>query len=398
MKKAILLPFLFVPLSPLWAGPKESYWLDPARAVHSRFTGTPGTFAHFGDSITVTLAFWTPLHYTRANASRELEAAFAIASKEQRPECWRNWKGPEFGNEGGKTIRWAHENISGWLRKLNREVALLMFGTNDLHELDIDEYRAKTRQVTEKCLQNGTIVILSTIPPRSGFVEKSKAFAAAVRGLANELKLPLVDFHAEVLKRRPDDWDGSMDKFKEFKDYDVPTLIARDGVHPSYPGKYQNDYSEEALSSSGYSLRNALVLLKYAEVVEALRSSPPSRPWFPKAPPLPPPSGEVVEVRDVAGLFEAVESAKPGSTIAVADGRYPLPKTLRIQTDGVTLRSQGGKREDVVLDGKDNDLGELVAITRASGVTIADLTIQNARWNGFKIDSETGVQRLTLRN
>jgi len=142
-----------------------------------------------------------------------------------------------------------------------------------------------------------------------------------------------------------------MDKFKEFKDYDVPTLIARDGVHPSYPRKYQNDYSEEALSSSGYSLRNALVLLKYAEVVEALRSSPPSRPWFPKAPPLPPPSGEVVEVRDVAGLFEAVESAKPGGTIAVADGRYPLPKTLRIQTDGVTLRSQRGKREDVVLDG-----------------------------------------------
>jgi hypothetical protein len=404
MKKAILLKALIVllallaPLAATGAGPEDSYWLETLREVHSRFTGKKGTFAHFGDSITVTLAFWTPLLNSRKNAPRELEEAFTIVKEHQRPECWRDWKGPEYGNDGGKTIRWARENISAWLQKLNPEVALLMLGTNDLHQLELDEYQAKTRQVIEKCLANGTVVILSTIPPRSGFVEKSTVFAQAIRSLAEELKLPLVDFHAEVLKRRPGDWDGAMDKFKEFKDYDVPTLIARDGVHPSYPRKYQNDYSEEALSSSGYSLRNALVLLKYAEVVEALRSSPPSRPWFPKAPPLPPPSGEVVEVRDVAGLFEAVENAKPGRTIAVADGRYPLPKTLRIKTDRVTLRSREGKRENVILDGKDNDLGELVAITRAAEVTIADLTIQNARWNGFKIDSETGVQGLTIRN
>ena len=34
---------------------------QPMRKAHARFTGTPGTFAQFGDSITVTMAFWAPL-------------------------------------------------------------------------------------------------------------------------------------------------------------------------------------------------------------------------------------------------------------------------------------------------------------------------------------------------
>ena len=40
----------------------------------------------------------------------------------------------------------------------------------------------------------------------------------------------------------------------------------------------------------------------------------PSHPWFPKAPPLPPPTGEVVRVATVEDLFAAVERAKPGVT------------------------------------------------------------------------------------
>ena len=34
----------------------------------------------------------------------------------------------------------------------------------------------------------------------------------------------------------------------------------------------------------------------------------------------------------------------------------------------------------------------------AAGVTVADLTVQNVRWNGIKLDSDTGVQRATVRN
>ena len=68
-----------------------------------------------------------------------------------------------------------------------------------------------------------------------------------------------------------------------------------------------------------------------------------------------------------------------------------------IATDGVTLRGKSGHRERVVLDGA-GTLGEGITIRACSGVTIADLTVRNIRWNGIKFDSETGVQRATVRN
>jgi hypothetical protein len=78
-----------------------------------------------------------------------------------------------------------------------------------------------------------------------------------------------LDYHAEVLKRRPDDWDGSAARFKDVPggEYEVPTLLSRDGVHPSNPQRYAGDYSEEGLRSSGYVLRNYLTLMAYADVI-----------------------------------------------------------------------------------------------------------------------------------
>jgi hypothetical protein len=245
--------------------------------THARFRGRPGTFAHFGDSITETRAFWTPLEHAHKNAPPEMEEAFRRVQAHVRPECWRDWKGPEFGNQGGRTIRWAEENVGAWLRRLDPEVALVMFGTNDLLELEVDEYREKLRSVVRTCQDRGTVVILSTIPPRHGFVGKAAAFADVARKIARELAVPLVDYHAAILKRRPDDWDGASDDFRMFRGYDVPTLLSRDGVHPSLPRRYQDDYSEEALRCHGYGLRNYLVLVKYAEVIERIAAPAPAQ-------------------------------------------------------------------------------------------------------------------------
>ena len=131
-------------------GSENPYWADTMARVHEEFSGEKGTFAHFGDSITVTLAFWTPLLYTRKNASEEMEQAYTLVGKYLNKECWRNWKGPKFGSEGRMTIRWAHENIDRWLARLNPEVALIMFGTNDLTSVGLEEYKQKTREVVQK--------------------------------------------------------------------------------------------------------------------------------------------------------------------------------------------------------------------------------------------------------
>jgi hypothetical protein len=252
----------------------ERDWRAQTIGVHARFHGRPGTFAQFGDSITETLAFWTPLPNPRKNAPPEMEQAFRRVKDHLRPECWRDWKGPEFGNQGGQTVRWAAENVADWLERLDPEVALVMFGTNDLPELTAQEYRHRLEAVVQRCLQRGTVVILSTIPPRHGLAAKAAAFAEAARKVAQELSVPLVDYHAEILKRRPDDWDGAADAFRMFADYDVPTLLSRDGIHPSAPRSFQDDYSARALRSHGYGLRNYLVLMKYAEVIEVLSVRP----------------------------------------------------------------------------------------------------------------------------
>ena len=254
----------------------SSYWVEPMKKVHARFTGAKGTFAHFGDSITVTMAFWAPLADHPKNMSTEMERALQLVKGYQKAECWSRWKGPEFGNNGSMTIRWAHENVERWLRKLNPEVVLILFGSNDVGQMDATEYEARTREVVARCLSNGTVVILSTMPPRHGLVEKSRQFAEVVRRIAREQDVPLIDYFGEILKRRPEDWDGALPKFKGLPgdDYQVPTLIARDGVHPSNPKQFADDYSEEALRNSGYGLRNFLTVMAYADVMAKVLRAP----------------------------------------------------------------------------------------------------------------------------
>ena len=180
-------------------------WVGPMKKVHARFTGTPGTLALFGDSITVSMAFWAPLRGEPKGMSKEMTAAHKLVKDYMRPEGWDKGRGAKYGNEGGMTIRWADENVGKWLKEHNPEVAVIMFGTNDQGALEEKEYAEKTAQVVERCLNNRTVVILTTLPPRSGLVDKSKQFAEAVRRVAKDKKVPLIDYHAEILKRRPDD-------------------------------------------------------------------------------------------------------------------------------------------------------------------------------------------------
>jgi len=277
---AIIAPSLDVIADSPTSGPRAEVWVPAMKAVNAKFEGEPGTLALFGDSITDSRAFWFGLQFSRQNASAKMTKAFELVSRHMYEDCWDR-RGPRYGNLSRMTIRWAHRNVGAWLENLDPEVALIMFGSNDLNSLEVKEYEAKTREVVKKCLDNGTVVILSTAPPRHGRAEKAAVFAEAVRKVARELKVPLTDYHTEILKRRPDDWDGAAAEFSQYRGYDVPTLIARDGVHPSNPKKYVNDYSDEALRNNGFALRNYLTLMKYAEVITKVLPKRPLRPNVP---------------------------------------------------------------------------------------------------------------------
>ena len=47
------------------------YWVEPMRQVHDSYTGSGGTIARFGDSITVSLAFFKPMMGTQTNTSAQ---------------------------------------------------------------------------------------------------------------------------------------------------------------------------------------------------------------------------------------------------------------------------------------------------------------------------------------
>lgn len=243
-------------------------WAEPMRKVHSHFKGVAGTFAQFGDSITYSGAFLSPLASKPINMSPIAEEAYELMKARMKPESLKQ-KGPAYGNQGSTTIRWANENVAGWLTTLNPEVAVIMFGSNDVLQMEVAEYEKAMREFVTTCLANGTIAILTTAPPQTARLEKCLAFAEAIRRIATELKVPLIDYCGEILKRRPTDWDGAAEQFKALPGdtYEVPTLISRDGVHPSNPREHQHDFSEAALQRNGYGLRNYLTMMTYAEVV-----------------------------------------------------------------------------------------------------------------------------------
>src|SRR5690242_3380443 len=75
----------------------------------------------------------------------------------------------------------------------------------------------------------------------------------------------------------------------------------------------------------------------------------PARP----APPLPPPSGTVVNVSTESQLQAAVASLTSGTTILIAPGTYTLTSTLYINGtfSNIALRGASGNADDVVLVG-----------------------------------------------
>ena len=280
------------------ASAEEPYWVEPMKQVHASFTGTAGSIAQFGDSITYSQAFFTPLQYAHANVPPQAQTALTWLNGYIQPACW-GWKGWYYGNYGGTIIDqavgaanggydYAPGGVTGdidlWLQRLNPEMAVIMWGTNDACcEICCDGgagrpiFAADLTTDVQKCKANGTIPILTTIPPmhiecqqwqwegpnppnsdwRVFFTE----WLVAVQNVAQNEQVPLIGYYEEIVARRPNDpgderdgdWNG--------------TLMVQDDRHPSNTAPVR-DFSETMLSTNGYTLRNYVTLLKMHEVYE----------------------------------------------------------------------------------------------------------------------------------
>jgi len=255
------------PIAAKPALPPGDYWVAPMRQVHKAFKGKPGTLAQYGDSITVSQAFLgyrfgknAPKNIAPPRAelalkgtSPEVARELAVVDMLSDRQLWWKWKGGGWGNTGMMMSNWLFKNIDGWQKKMNPEAAVIMFGTNDRGRICPPQYTEYMAASIRRMLADGTVPMLTTIPPPA-----DESYRLAVLSIAAGLKVPVIDYNAEMYRRRGDDWSGKKDP---------PGLISRDGCHPSHPAKYQFAFSEEALNRNGYLLRDYMTIRMYYQVI-----------------------------------------------------------------------------------------------------------------------------------
>jgi hypothetical protein len=137
-------------------------------------------------------------------------------------------------------------------RLVKPAVALILFGTNDVVNLDAGSYRANLTQIVEFSIQQGVLPVLSTVPPRVSFDTQVDALNAVVRDVAATYSLPIWEYSAQMV--------------------DLPNRgLSSDGVHPSWPNGEVTAaaYFNEENLRYGYTVRNLTAL----QVLDALLKS-----------------------------------------------------------------------------------------------------------------------------
>jgi hypothetical protein len=254
--------------------PQSWDYAEAMKVVARRDEGRPGVVLHVGDSITHANPYG---QWARGGEGRTADDRSALAwmhaGADDDTDGW--WLARADHPDGGRSytacggVR-ADEMLAGGkggmpplgslIEKYRPQVVVLMLGTNDASAgRDIAAYRADMEKAVDLMLGRGVVVILSTIPPHPGREALARSYNEELRSLARARKLPLIDYEREILKRRPDDWDG--------------TLLGRGDVHPTAERagvKPTSAPTAEDLRESGYLLRGWLSVRKIAEVRRAI--------------------------------------------------------------------------------------------------------------------------------
>ncbi len=269
MRKAALGLALWLGAGMAWAGeaafkaPQESYdYAAAMKEVAAKFKGTPGVFVEFGDSI-------THANQNTAWARHGQGKPADVAAYLKWTHCGENnekdgWHLAAVDVPGGRSetaaggitaakyLKGGHNglpSLADLLKKFNPQMALYMLGTNDVRSpVPTAQYVADVEKAMDMIMANGTVPILSTIPPFKGKPKEVDEYNKALRELAAKKKIPLLALHAEMKARR-DDIDSYLS----------------DGVHLSFQTP-TGPPTEENLKASGYLLRCYLAVYKGMEV------------------------------------------------------------------------------------------------------------------------------------
>ncbi len=101
-------------------------------------------------------------------------------------------------------------------------------------------------------------------------------------------------------------------------------------------------------------------------------------------------------------LISAINASQPGDIIELADGVYQIDTVNGIvisDKSGLTIRSQSGNRDAVILQGKgiDNDSTQFIfKLYRSPFFTLSDLTMKDVYWHHIQVNS--GSHHFILKN
>jgi len=252
-------------------GKQESWDYAPAMwEVAKKFTGRQGVVLHLGDSITYASPYtaWARrgkgktredeefLRWSHCGERNNLDGWY-LASVDVR-------EGRSYTAAGGvrsdQYLAGGHNGLASldeMIRKYNPQMAVVMLGTNNAWQgRGVASYRADMEKIVSRLLGNGTIVVLSTIPPLTGNTSLVRQYNDSLWELAEGRRLPVIDYHGEILARRPGTtWDGTL-----LEKGDAHPTASRAGVTPESRPTPRN------LRESGYLLRGWLSVKKLAEV------------------------------------------------------------------------------------------------------------------------------------
>jgi len=243
-------------------------WPPEMKKVAKIFDGHEGVFVQFGDSLT--LAEPNTVWARTGNGQTPKERTFlkwAHAGENNEKDGWYLAATPiqtqgryctTFTASIGCSAKYSLRGRRGLppLRELiaayNPQLALYAIGASDIiRKTPVDEYIEHVERAINLLKKNGTVPILSTLAPFREQHDDVLKTNEALRKLAEQKKLPLLDLYAEMKNRNKD----------------VFEFLADDGVHLTWtPPKGRP--TEEHFLKSGYSLRCYLTVRKGMEVKE----------------------------------------------------------------------------------------------------------------------------------
>ncbi len=165
----------------------------------------PYLFTKVGDSLTATAGFLYQINWNNYNLGdygylQSVIDHFGSSYGHTAKSMYPGWKSYSV-----LTPDLAGDCLPGEIplqceyRQTRPAFAIILLGTNDVHETNVAVYEANMRDVIEISIDNGVVPILSTVPLRLDSPAQIDSYNGVLRRLAGEYSIPLWDLYNETI-------------------------------------------------------------------------------------------------------------------------------------------------------------------------------------------------------